>query len=186
MFRLLFDGKSSESGFFFQALSMSLAGRVGTGNMHVATAIALEDLELYSGCGWLLLEQVPLLKLAQIYKEKHLGEFRGGPAFYIERGLGVKWFAVLFAVVSIISAGVLLPGVQANSVADGIQNAFEIDTWKSGIVVSLIFGAIVFGGVKESQIHRICRSIMAIIYIVIVLVIIVMISINFLGYRFSF
>jgi AGCS family alanine or glycine:cation symporter len=47
--------------------------------------------------------------LAQIYKEKHLGEFRGGPAFYIERGLGVKWFAVLFAVVSIISAGVLLP-----------------------------------------------------------------------------
>jgi Na+/alanine symporter len=48
--------------------------------------------------------------LAQIYKEKHLGEFRGGPAFYIERGLGVKWFAVLFAVVSIISAGVLLPG----------------------------------------------------------------------------
>jgi AGCS family alanine or glycine:cation symporter len=92
------------------------------------------------------LEQVPLLKatLAQIYKEKHLGEFRGGPAF--ER-LGVKWFAVLFAVVSIISAGVL-PGVQANSVADGIQNAFEIDT--SGIVVSLIFGAIVFGGVKES------------------------------------
>jgi AGCS family alanine or glycine:cation symporter len=57
----------------------------------------------------------------------------------------VKWFAVLFAVVLIISAGVLLPGVQANSVADGIQNAFEIDTWKSGIVVS-IFGAIVFGG----------------------------------------
>jgi AGCS family alanine or glycine:cation symporter len=70
----------------------------------------------------------------------------------------VKWFAVLFAVVSIISAGVLLPGVQANSVADGIQNAFEIDTWKSGIVVSLIFGAIVFGGVKNRQIHRICRS----------------------------
>jgi AGCS family alanine or glycine:cation symporter len=51
----------------------------------------------------------------------------------------VKWFAVLFAVVSIISAGVLLPGVQANSVADGIQNAFEIDTWKSGIVVSNIW-----------------------------------------------
>jgi AGCS family alanine or glycine:cation symporter len=73
----------------------------------------------------------------------------------------------------------VLPGVQANSVADGIQNAFEIDTWKSGIVVSLIFGAIVFGGVKE-QIYRICRSIMAIIYIVIVLVIIVSISINFL------
>jgi AGCS family alanine or glycine:cation symporter len=92
--------------------------------------------------------------LAQIYKEKHLGEFRGGPALYRER-LGVKWFAVLFAVVSIISAGVLLPGVQANSVADGIQNAFEIDTWKSGIVVSLIW-CYYLG--KERQIHRICRS----------------------------
>jgi Na+/alanine symporter len=57
----------------------------------------------------LLLEQNTFVEatLAQIYKEKHL-EFRGGPAFYIERGLGVKWFAVLFAVVSIISAGVLL------------------------------------------------------------------------------
>jgi AGCS family alanine or glycine:cation symporter len=65
--------------------------------------------------------------LAQIYKEKHLGEFRGGPAFYIER-IRREMVFVLFAVVSIISAGVLLPGVQANSVADGIQNAFEIDT----------------------------------------------------------
>jgi AGCS family alanine or glycine:cation symporter len=130
--------------------------------------LLLEDPELYSEDGFFLSKYRFVATLAQIYKEKHLGEFRGGPAFYIERGLGVKWFAVLFAVVSIISAGVLLPGVQANSVADGIQNAFEIDTWKSGIVVSLI----VFGG-KERQIHRICRSIMAIIYIVIVLVIIV-------------
>jgi AGCS family alanine or glycine:cation symporter len=56
--------------------------------------------------------------LAQIYKEKHLN-FEVGLLFYIERD--VKWFAVLFAVVSIISAGVLLPGVQADSVADGIQ-----------------------------------------------------------------
>jgi AGCS family alanine or glycine:cation symporter len=75
-------------------------------------------------------------------------------------------------VVSIISAGVLLPGVQANSVADGIQNAFEIDTWKSGIVVSLIFGAIVFGGVKES-LHKFVVPIMAIIYIVIIGVIVI-------------
>jgi AGCS family alanine or glycine:cation symporter len=62
--------------------------------------------------------------------------------FYIERGLGVKWFAVLFAVVSIISAGVA-PEFK-RTLADGIQNAFEIDTWKSGIVVSIF--AIVFVG----------------------------------------
>jgi AGCS family alanine or glycine:cation symporter len=65
---------------------------------------------------------------------------------FIERGLGVKWFGILFAVVSVISAG--LPGVQANSVADGIQNAFQLDTWVSGLIVAVIFGAIV-GGVKR-------------------------------------
>jgi AGCS family alanine or glycine:cation symporter len=180
MFRLLFDGKSSESGVSsFQALSMSLAGRVGTGNIAgVATAIAFGGpgalfwmwMVAFFGASTAFVEAT----LAQIYKENHLGEFRGGPAFYIERGLGVKWFAILFAVVSIISAGILLPGVQANSVADGIQNAFEIETWKSGIVVSLIFGAIVFGGVKRiAKFTEFVVPIMAVIYIIIVLVIIV-------------
>jgi AGCS family alanine or glycine:cation symporter len=179
MFRLLFDGKSSESGVSsFQALSMSLAGRVGTGNIAgVATAIAFGGpgalfwmwMVAFFGASTAFVEAT----LAQIYKEKHLGEFRGGPAFYIERGLGVKWFSVLFAVVSIISAGFLLPGVQANSVADGIQNAFEIDTWKSGLVVALIFGAIVFGGVKRiAKVTEFVVPLMAIAYIVIVLVII--------------
>ena len=155
MFRLLFDGKSTESGVSsFQALSMSLAGRVGTGNIAgVATAIAFGGpgamfwmwLVAFLGASTAFVEAT----LAQIYKEKHQGEFRGGPAFYIERGLGVKWFAVLFAVVSVISAGVLLPGVQANSVADGIKNAFQLDTWITGLGVVLIFAAIVFGGVKR-------------------------------------
>lgn len=179
MFRLLFDGKSSESGVSsFQALSMSLAGRVGTGNIAgVATAIAFGGpgalfwmwMVAFFGASTAFVEAT----LAQIYKEKHLGEFRGGPAFYIERGLGVKWFGVLFAIVSIVSAGVLLPGVQANSVADGIQNAFEIETWKSGLAVALIFGAIVFGGVKRiAKFTEFVVPIMAIAYIVIVLIII--------------
>jgi AGCS family alanine or glycine:cation symporter len=105
--------------------------------------------------------------LAQIYKEKHLGEFRGGLLLYRERIR--REMVCCFICRGFYHFGVL-SGVQANSVADGIQNAFEIDTWKSGIVVSLIFGAIVG---KNRQIHRICRPIMAIIYIVIVLVIIV-------------
>jgi AGCS family alanine or glycine:cation symporter len=75
-----------------------------------------------------------------------LGEFRGGPAFYIERIS--EMVCCLFAVVSIISAGVLLPGVQAN-LLQMEQNAFEIDTWKSGIVVSIIVACIWWG--KESQ-----------------------------------
>lgn len=180
MLRLLFDGKSSESGVSsFQALSMSLAGRVGTGNIAgVATAIAFGGpgalfwmwMVAFLGASTAFVEAT----LAQIYKEKHMGEFRGGPAFYIERGLGVKWFGVLFAIVSIISAGVLLPGVQANSVADGIQNAFEIETWKSGIVVALVFGAIVFGGVKRiAKFTEFVVPIMAVGYIIIVLIIII-------------
>lgn len=179
MFRLLFDGKSSESGVSsFQALAMSLAGRVGTGNIAgVATAIAFGGpgamfwmwMVAFLGASTAFVEAT----LAQIYKEKHLGQFRGGPAFYIERGLGVKWFGILFAVVSIISAGLLLPGVQANSVADGIQNAFQLDTWVSGVIVAVIFGAIVFGGVKRiAKFTEFIVPIMAIGYIVIVLIII--------------
>lgn len=179
MFRLLFDGESSESGVSsFQALSMSLAGRVGTGNIAgVATAIAFGGpgamfwmwMVAFFGASTAFVEAT----LAQIYKEKHLGQFRGGPAFYIERGLGVKWFGILFAVVSVISAGLLLPGVQANSVADGIQNAFQLDTWISGLVVAVIFGAIVFGGVKRiAKFTEFVVPIMAIGYILIVLVII--------------
>ncbi|WP_367757655.1 alanine/glycine:cation symporter family protein [Flavobacterium sp. WC2430] len=179
MFRLLFDGESSESGVSsFQALSMSLAGRVGTGNIAgVATAIAFGGpgamfwmwMVAFLGASTAFVEAT----LAQIYKEKHLGQFRGGPAFYIERGLGVKWFGILFAVVSVISAGLLLPGVQANSVADGIQNAFQLDTWISGVAVAIIFGLIVFGGVKRiAKFTEYVVPIMAIGYILIVLVII--------------
>ena len=179
MFRLLFDGESSESGVSsFQALSMSLAGRVGTGNIAgVATAIAFGGpgamfwmwMVAFFGASTAFVEAT----LAQIYKEKHLGQFRGGPAFYIERGLGVKWFGILFAIVSVISAGLLLPGVQANSVADGIQNAFQLDTWISGVAVAIIFGLIVFGGVKRiAKFTEYVVPIMAIGYILIVLVII--------------
>jgi AGCS family alanine or glycine:cation symporter len=180
MFRLLFDGESSESGVSsFQSLSMSLAGRVGTGNIAgVATAIAFGGpgamfwmwMVAFLGASTAFVEAT----LAQIYKEKHLGEFRGGPSFYIERGLGVKWFAVLFAVVSIFSAGVLLPGVQANSIAEGLQNAFQLDTLYSGIGVGLLFAAIVFGGVKRiAKFTEYVVPFMALGYILIALIIII-------------
>ncbi|MFL9830941.1 alanine/glycine:cation symporter family protein [Flavobacterium sp. ST-87] len=179
MWRLLFDGESTDSGVSsFQALAMSLAGRVGTGNIAgVATAIAFGGpgamfwmwTVAFLGASTAYVEAT----LAQIYKEKHLGEFRGGPAFYIERGLGVKWFAVLFAIVSVISAGVFLPGVQANSVAEGIQNAFNFDTWISGLGMVVLFGAIVFGGVKRiAKFTEFVVPFMAIGYILLALIII--------------
>ena len=183
MFRLLFDGKSSESGVSsFQALSMSLAGRVGTGNIAgVATAITFGGpgalfwmwVVAFLGASTAFVEAT----LAQIYKEKHLGQFRGGPAFYIERGLGVKWFAILFAIVSVISAGILLPGIQSNSVAAGLNNAFNLDSRITAVIVAVVFGAIIFGGVKRiAKVTEVVVPIMALGYILIVLVII---GINF-------
>ncbi|KQB44256.1 Sodium/alanine symporter family protein [Flavobacterium daejeonense] len=180
MWRLLFDGESTDSGVSsFQALAMSLAGRVGTGNIAgVATAIAFGGpgamfwmwLVAFLGASTAYVEAT----LAQIYKEKHLGEFRGGPAFYIERGLNMKWFAVLFAVVSVISAGVFLPGVQANSVAEGVKNAFHLETWISGLGMVILFGAIVFGGVKRiARFTEYVVPFMAIGYILLALIIIV-------------
>lgn len=184
MWRLLFDGESSDSGVSsFQALAMSLAGRVGTGNIAgVATAIAFGGpgalfwmwTVAFFGASTAFIEAT----LAQIYKEKHLGEFRGGPSFYIERGLGMKWFAVLFAVIAVISAGVFLPGVQANSVAEGIKNAFHIETWVTGVGMVILFGAIVFGGVKRiAKFTEYVVPFMAIGYILLALIIIV-ININ--------
>ncbi len=180
MLRLLFDGKSSDSGVSsFQALAMSLAGRVGTGNIAgVATAIAFGGpgamfwmwMVAFLGASTAFVEAT----LAQIYKEKHLGEYRGGPAFYIERGLGVKWFAVLFAVISVVSAGVLLPGVQANSVAEGIKNAFDLNTWFTASLVVFLFGSIVFGGVKRiAKFTEYVVPFMAIGYILIAIIIII-------------
>ncbi len=181
MFRLLFDGKSTESGVSsFQALSMSLAGRVGTGNIAgVATAIAFGGpgamfwmwMVAFLGASTAFVEAT----LAQIYKEKHLGQFRGGPSFYIERGLGAKWFAVLFAIVSVVSAGILLPGVQANSIAESLNNAFDLNTWYAGFGIALLFAAIVFGGVKRiAKFTEYVVPIMALGYILIALFIIVL------------
>src|SRR5690606_9857009 len=117
MLRLLFAKKQGDEGISsFQAFALAISGRVGTGNIiGVATAI------FYGGPGaifwmWVIAflgsaSAFVEAMLGQVYKQKDGSEFRGGPAYYIEKGLGVKWYAILFAVLTIISAGILLPGV---------------------------------------------------------------------------
>lgn len=155
MVRLLFKTKDSEKGISsFQAFALAISGRVGTGNIvGVATAIA------YGGPGavfWMWL--VAFLgassafveaTLGQIYKREVNGMYRGGPAYYIEKGLGVRWYAVLFAVITIISAGLLLPGVQSNSIAKSVNHAFGISEIVIGITVVVLLALIIFGGVKR-------------------------------------
>ncbi len=86
--------------------------------------------------------------LGQVYKEKINGEYRGGPAFYIEKGLGMKWYAWTFAIATIFACGVLLPG-QANSIGASLQTAFDIDPNVTAAGLALLLGFIIFGGVKR-------------------------------------
>ncbi len=181
MWALLFDGKSSTSGVSsFQALSMSLAGRVGTGNIAgVAAAITFGGpgalfwmwMVAFLGASTAFIEAC----LGQIYKEKTDGHFRGGPAFYIEHGLGMKWYAVLFAIVSVVATGVLLPGVQANSIASSLKVALDIPVTTTAAVIASLLAFIIFGGVKRiARFAELIVPFMALAYIVTAAVIVLL------------
>src|SRR5690606_38377284 len=167
MLRLLFLKPNSSKGISsFQAFALAISGRVGTGNIvGVATAIFMGGpgavfwmwAIAFLGSASAFVEAT----LGQVYKQEQDGEYRGGPAYYIEKGLGVRWYAVLFAVVTIVSAGFLLPGVQSNAINGTVSNAFDIQlislpifgvdfpiSW-IGIGVVVLLAVIIIGGVKR-------------------------------------
>ena len=138
----------------FQALTMTLAGRVGTGNIAgVATAITFGGpgavfwmwMTAFLGASSAFVEST----LGQVYKEKLNGEYRGGPAFYIERGLGLKWYSWTFAIVTVFACGLLLPGVQANSIASAVETALGVHPNTTAALLAIALGLIIFGGVKR-------------------------------------
>ncbi len=179
MVRLLFDGKASKEGVSsFQAFSIAISGRVGTGNIvGVATAIAMGGpgavfwmwTIAFLGAGSAFIEAT----LGQIYKVVKDGQFRGGPAYYIEKGLGVKWYAMLFAIATILSTALFLPGVQSNSIALSMSTAFNVPVWITGAIVTIMLGLIIFGGVKRiGRVAEVIVPFMAGAYILMGLVII--------------
>ncbi|GMQ45624.1 alanine/glycine:cation symporter family protein [Vibrio sp. 10N] len=194
MWRLLLSGKSSDKGISsFQALAVSLSGRVGTGNIAgVAAAIGFGGpgavfwmwMVAFFGAATAYVEST----LAQIYKEEDQGEFRGGPAYYIEKAMGQKWYAWIFAIATIFACGVLLPGVQSNSIGNAVETAFgtgamietAIGTISfakifTGAVISIILAFIIFGGVKRiAHFTQIVVPFMALAYIIIAFVIILL------------
>ena len=159
MVALLFSGQKSEKGISsFQGFCTALAGRIGTGNIAgVATAIAWGGpgalfwmwLAAFLGAGSAFAEST----LGQLYKEEHEGEYRGGPAYYIEKGFGSTKFSKIygctFAVVTLIAIGILLPGVQANSIAISVNNAFGLNVSITAIILVVILALIIFGGIKR-------------------------------------
>ncbi|GAB3179794.1 alanine/glycine:cation symporter family protein [Telluribacter humicola] len=181
MIRLLFHGQASAKGVSsFQAFSLAIAGRVGTGNIAgVATAIAMGGpgaifwmwIIAFLGSASAFIEAT----LGQIYKQVKDGQYRGGPAFYIEKGLGIKWYAVTFAVATILSTAFFLPGVQSNSIASGMYNAFNTPTAVTGGVVTILLGFIIFGGVRRiGRVAELVVPFMAAAYILMAVVIIAM------------
>ncbi|MCR8922359.1 alanine:cation symporter family protein [Dasania sp. GY-MA-18] len=192
MLRLLVAGHSSKRGISsFQALTVSLSGRVGTGNIAgVAAAIGFGGpgavfwmwMVAFLGAATSYIE----CTLGQIYKEEFEGQYRGGPAYYIEKAMGQTWYAWIFAIVTIIACGVLLPGVQSNSIGNAIDIAFgsgqtistfmgDLSIAKSltGVLIVLMLGFIIFGGVKRiAHFTQVVVPFMALSYIVIACMII--------------
>ena len=181
MVRLLFRGTGSDAGVTsFQALAMSLSGRVGIGNIAgVATAIAAGGpgavfwmwVMAFLGASTAYVEST----LAQIYKEKDdEGRYRGGPAYYIEKAMGQRWYAWIFALVTVLATGLLLPGVQANGIAVGMQNAWGIAPEWVALSLVVPLALIIFGGVKRiARFAEIVVPFMAFGYLAVALLIMV-------------
>lgn len=163
MFRLLGDGignsssKKKGSISSFQAFCISTASRVGTGNIAgVAIAIAV------GGPGAVFWMWVIALigaassfvesTLAQIYKVKDKESFRGGPAYYMEKGLGKRWLGIIFAVLITISFGLVFNAVQANTITLAFDSAFGLNRTVVGIVLAILTAIVIFGGI-----HRIAK-----------------------------
>ena len=181
MFKLMLTGKKSEKGISsFQALSIALSGRVGTGNIAgTATAIGMGGpgavfwmwAIAFLGAATAFVEST----LAQIYKEEKETEYRGGPAFYIEKGMGQKWFAVIFAVAALIAMLVLMPGVQSNAIAGAMNNAFGLNEAVTGAIIIILLAFIIIGGVKSiANAAQIIVPFMALAYVLMALVIILL------------
>ncbi|MDH4019751.1 MAG: alanine:cation symporter family protein, partial [Xanthomonadales bacterium] len=192
MIRLLSRGRSSTEGIStFQALAVSLSGRVGTGNIAgVAAAIGFGGpgavfwmwVVAFLGASTAYVESA----LGQIYKEVDDGQYRGGPAFYIEKALGQKWYAWIFALSTVLATGFLLPGVQANAIGNAVDMAVgggaliaspfgEVSQVKLfvGSVIVVFLGFIIFGGVKRiATFTQYVVPIMALLYIASALVIV--------------
>lgn len=155
MVSILIKGEKSDSGITpFQALTLSLSGRIGVGNIvGVATAIAVGGpgaifwmwVTGFVGAATAFIETT----LAQTYKLESDKKYRGGVPYIIDKGLNIRWFAIIVAVIALISYTLLIPGLQANSISDSVQNAFGIPQWVSGLVIVGIVAAVILGGVKR-------------------------------------
>ena len=156
----------------FEAFVVSLASRVGTGNLAgVATAIAV------GGAGAVFWMWVIALigaanafvesTLAQLYKKRSDDSFIGGPAYYIMQGLKCRPMAILFSVLTIVTFGFAFNTVQSNTICEAFQNAFGVDNLYMGIFLTVTTLLIIFGGIQRiAKVSSVVVPIMAVGYII--------------------
>ncbi len=192
MIRLLTDSATSGTGSLsdkdknhkhissFQAFAVSVATRVGTGNLAgVATAIAIGGpgavfwmwVIALIGSATAFIEST----LGQLYKQRHKDSFIGGPAYYIEKGLHCKWMAYLFAVLITITFGLSYNSIQSNTICGAMQEAFGWNPLIVGGILSVVALIIIFGGLHRiANVSAVLVPLMAIGYFILVVVIMIM------------
>jgi AGCS family alanine or glycine:cation symporter len=183
MIRLLGDSTNKAEGkehhiSSFQAFAVSLASRVGTGNLAgVATAITV------GGPGavfWMWV--IALLgsssafiesTLAQLYKVKGESSYVGGPAYYMKKGLKQPWMGVLFAVLIIFTFAFAFNTVQSNTICAAFEQAFQVEHTLMGIILTVLTLMIIFGGIQRiAKVSSIIVPVMALGYILLAIVIV--------------
>ncbi|MGX9417005.1 alanine/glycine:cation symporter family protein [Vibrio sp. RC27] len=176
MFQVLKNSRYSDKPGItsFQALCMSLAARVGTGNM-AGVAVALT----VGGPGAIFWMWVTAMvgmatsfaesTLAQLYKTcDQSGNYRGGPAYYMEKGLGMRWMGMLFSVFLMIAFGLVFNAVQANSITNALNNAFGFQPIYVGMSIVLLSALVIFGGIRSiARTTEIVVPFMALMYLII-------------------
>nr|WP_167332689.1 MULTISPECIES: alanine/glycine:cation symporter family protein [Clostridium] len=184
MFKLLGEGASKSISSnkeehhgvsSFQAFCISTASRVGTGNLAgVAIAISLGGpgavfwmwIIALIGAGSSFVEST----LAQVYKTKDKHGFRGGPAYYMEKGLNKRGLGIIFSILITVSFGLIFNAVQANTISLAFEEAFGVKRIVFGMILVIVTGAIIFGGIKRiAKVVEVIVPVMAIAYILVAL-----------------
>ncbi len=182
MLRLLGDGGSSnkkQGVSSFQAFCISTASRVGTGNLAgVALAISVGGpgavfwmwIIALIGASSSFVEST----LAQIYKIKNKNEHRGGPAYYMEKGLNKRWLGVLFSILITLSFGIVFNAVQSNTISLAFEEAFGLNRLIIGLALAAVTAIIIFGGVTRiAKVTGLIVPVMAVAYILVALFVII-------------
>ena len=185
MFHILRETVQDKEGHIssFQALMLSVAGRVGGGNIAgVAVAITLggPGAVFWMWCIGLIGMATSFFEcsLAQLYKEKDGNEpglYRGGPAYYVTKALNQRWLGVVISLLLMFTFGFAFNATQSFIISTSFEASFNVPTWATGLVLTVLFAIAIYGGVKRiARISEVIVPVMAGSYLLIALVVIIL------------